>query len=384
MNTQPDRHSLSAEVIAAYLDGCATAKECRQVWAAMKNDEQLRELLNVSLAVDAEMGLHMKHMTHIPMTAMAADCTDGNYCCLECEKYVLFHCGIDFDEQDITQKALHNGWLKEKGTALHNVGRILEQAGLVVVRQYGCRIQDIVDALQAGENVIVALDGGELTGNAMRERMEDTYIGGLPDHTVVVIDCDLNNKTITLFDPNSPREKDVYPIEQFLDAWADSTYYLVIIKKFENMKNYTPKPIDVSDVELNEDVTDLREAIAENAHEVWAANRLAEGWTCGPRDDEKKQNPCLIPYSKLPEIEKEYDRAMAMQTIKLMKKMGYDLVKREDTELYRELLMRLRNADQTFYCPCCLTKGKKTPLYKRQLFCDVCGYELNIDWSLYD
>lgn len=83
-------------------------------------------------------------------------------------------------------------------------------------------------------------------------------------------------------------------------------------------------------------------------------------------------------------MEKEYDRAMAMQTIKLMKKLGYDLVKREDTELYRELLMRLRNADQTFYCPCCMAKGKKTPVYKRQIFCDVCGHKLNIDWSLYD
>ena len=41
----------------------------------------------------------------------------------------------------------------------------------------------------------------------------------------------------------------------------------------------------------------------------------------------------MAPYSDLPESEKDYDREMAMQTIKLIKKFGYDLIKREDTEL---------------------------------------------------
>ena len=47
------------------------------------------------------------------------------------------------------------------------------------------------------------------------------------------------------------------------------------------MKTYIPKPIDLLDVELTEDLKDLREAIAENAHEIWAENRQAEGWTYG-------------------------------------------------------------------------------------------------------
>lgn len=95
------------------------------------------------------------------------------------------------------------------------------------------------------------------------------------------------------------------------------------------MNTYIPKPIDISDVELTEDLAELREAIAENAHEIWAENRMAEGWTYGPvRNDELKQHPDMIPYSQLPESEKEYDRQMAMKTIKLLVKLGYDLVKR--------------------------------------------------------
>ena len=44
--------------------------------------------------------------------------------------------------------------------------------------------------------------------------------------------------------------------------------------------------------------------------------------------DVKKQNPDLVPYTALPDNEKEYDRIMAFNTIKLVKKLGYDIVKR--------------------------------------------------------
>lgn len=146
------------------------------------------------------------------------------------------------------------------------------------------------------------------------------------------------------------------------------------------MKNYSPKPIDVSDVILDLDLTELREAIAENAHEIWAVDRQAEGWTWGPkRDQDKKETPCMVPYSQLPESEKEYDRKMAMKTLKLVRKMGYDIVKREDTELYKDLLTRIRDAKDTYYCSQCWHKGIKTPVAKHQVFCHACGCELKLE-----
>ena len=45
-------------------------------------------------------------------------------------------------------------------------------------------------------------------------------------------------------------------------------------------------------------------------------------------NDEKKENPCLVPYSQLPEREKDYDREMAVNTIKLLLKLGYEIKKR--------------------------------------------------------
>ncbi|MBR5813012.1 MAG: hypothetical protein IKY37_01020 [Bacteroidaceae bacterium] len=148
---------------------------------------------------------------------------------------------------------------------------------------------------------------------------------------------------------------------------------------------YTPKPIDLTGVELDNDLNELREAIAENAHEIWASKRIKEGWSYGPsRDDKKKESPDLVKYSKLPEDEKEYDRRMAMDTLKLIKKLGFDIIKREETPLYHSLLERIHNAKQTFYCPHCQKEnGIMTPVYFKQKFCDECGHIVEIDWSLY-
>lgn len=91
---------------------------------------------------------------------------------------------------------------------------------------------------------------------------------------------------------------------------------------------YTPQPVDLTDIELPPQLEQLREAIAENVHEVWAAGRIREGWTYGPkRDDKLKKHPDLLPYSELPEGEKEYDRETAMNTIKLIVKLGYNIIK---------------------------------------------------------
>lgn len=89
---------------------------------------------------------------------------------------------------------------------------------------------------------------------------------------------------------------------------------------------YKPNPIDTSDITLSEELLELTEKLAEQVHEIWALGRVAEGWTFGEkRDDSKKQTPCLVPYSELPESEKEYDRNTAIATLKLIEKLGYDI-----------------------------------------------------------
>lgn len=92
-------------------------------------------------------------------------------------------------------------------------------------------------------------------------------------------------------------------------------------------KNYTPQPMDTSDIRLPEELNELIEKIAKNVHEVWAKNRIDEGWTYGAeRNDELKQHPCLIPYEELSEIEKDYDRNTAISTLKLICKLGFKII----------------------------------------------------------
>ncbi len=91
---------------------------------------------------------------------------------------------------------------------------------------------------------------------------------------------------------------------------------------------YDPKPIDTSGVTLTEDILALTELLAKHAHEIWAHQRLAAGWTHGPqRDDGKKEHPGLVPYEELPESEKVYDRNTAMETIKVILVLGYHIEK---------------------------------------------------------
>lgn len=372
-------NNIAAEVVAAFLDGNATAQENREILGVLPSDAGLRELLHISQCVDMELGFESAECEYIPMVSLAAACNDSSRCCIKCEKYILDKMGIECNEEQMLEEAITNGWLKDGGTALHNIGRNLEKYGLITSRQYKCTINDITNALKTNEYMIAAVDGGELTGDRAYEIMEDITVGEIPDHTVIVLSYNDQEKTITIYDPGSPNAEDTYPIEQFIDAWNDSKNYLVTINTKE-MKTYNPKPIDITDVVLTEDLDELREAIAENAHEVWAANRMAEGWSYGPqRDDNKKENPCMVPYSQLPESEKDFDRNMAMNTIKLLKKLGYDLIKREDTELYKILKERIKNSQQEFHCPKC-----KAVIYKKQVFCDKCGDKIDIDWSLYE
>ena len=93
-----------------------------------------------------------------------------------------------------------------------------------------------------------------------------------------------------------------------------------------NQPDYTPTPIDTSQVTLSPEVLELTEQLAEHAHDIWARQRLSDGWTYGSeRDDKNKHHPCLIPYADLPDTEKQYDRNAALDTLKAIIALGYEI-----------------------------------------------------------
>jgi ryanodine receptor 2 len=92
--------------------------------------------------------------------------------------------------------------------------------------------------------------------------------------------------------------------------------------------DYTPHPIDTSDIQLPEELNPLLEAMAKNVHEIWAQGRIRQGWTYGKeRDDAQKHHPCLVAYEDLPEKEKDFDRNTSVETLKLILKLGFKIEK---------------------------------------------------------
>lgn len=92
--------------------------------------------------------------------------------------------------------------------------------------------------------------------------------------------------------------------------------------------DYMPTPVNTEDVDLPKDILNLCEQLAKNTHDVWAKSRIEQGWTYGEtRNDAKKETPCLVAYDNLPEDEKEYDRNTAIETLKLIIKLGYSIQK---------------------------------------------------------
>jgi ryanodine receptor 2 len=91
--------------------------------------------------------------------------------------------------------------------------------------------------------------------------------------------------------------------------------------------SYRPEPIDTG-AALPDDLHELTELLAKNAHDVWARLRLAQGWRWGPeRNDARKEHPSLVPYEALPESEKQADRDTVIGTLKAIRALGYRVEK---------------------------------------------------------
>lgn len=260
----------------------------------------------------------------LPMTAMAAEDRQNNLCAIRCEGIALRHFGFEVDDGELIEESRAEGWLRAEGTALHHIGKLSGRRGLNVAHRYDCSTDDILRALEKNQVVIAVVDGGELFGDPEWESMEDAIIGEIPDHAVVV--TALDNDSITILDPFTSQDADTYPLPQFLDAWADSSRNLVLISDGDD---YEPHPIDLSGIGIPEDLQDLCEALAENAHEIWAGDRMREGWTYGPvRDESQRRDPDMLPYSRLSDSRKRYGREQMMNLLRLLEKLGWDLVKR--------------------------------------------------------
>lgn len=89
---------------------------------------------------------------------------------------------------------------------------------------------------------------------------------------------------------------------------------------------YKPAPLDLSAVTLNPKMEELVDQLAENTHNLWAKERIQQGWTYGLEEDsENLRSPHLVPYSKVDEAIKKANRDTASETVRTLLVYGYNL-----------------------------------------------------------
>jgi len=311
-----DKHNhISDEELAAYLDGNVSEKEMAKILSSLGDNPEVAEILSLSPRIDRKVANAQNRL--LPMWALAAS-NPENLCSFECETFILKHLGYDIDNWSLLEEAKANNWVREEGTPLHHVGRLLELKGLYVERKYDVSIELLEQAVDSGKQVIAVIDKNVIDGlgNAKQPSYHAIYVTWVENGAVEYLNLD------TLLEVGI--NKNV-----FRKAWKASGNYMVTASKVAG--GYNPQPINVEDINLDANLEDLTEAIAENAHDIWARARMDEGWTYGTvRNDKLKQHPDLIPYSQLSDNEKEYDRLMAMNTLRLVRRLGFDIINRNN------------------------------------------------------
>ncbi|KAI4540342.1 hypothetical protein MG293_009383 [Ovis ammon polii] len=121
-----------------------------------------------------------------------------------------------------------------------------------------------------------------------------------------------------------PKEKmRLEPVKEYKRD-AEGIRDLLGTTQFLSQASFIPCPIDTSQVVLPPHLEKIRDRLAENIHELWGMNKIELGWTFGKmRDDNKRQHPCLVEFSKLPETEKNYNLQMSTETLNYMMSNGY-------------------------------------------------------------
>uniref|UniRef100_A0A5K3EZT7 EF-hand domain-containing protein n=2 Tax=Mesocestoides corti TaxID=53468 RepID=A0A5K3EZT7_MESCO len=89
---------------------------------------------------------------------------------------------------------------------------------------------------------------------------------------------------------------------------------------------FVPVPINTEKVHLPTVVERIRDKLAENMHELWAMRKIDQGWVFGERRDEsRRRHPCLCSFDKLQQQERQYNVTMALENLKTIFALRYNI-----------------------------------------------------------
>lgn len=95
---------------------------------------------------------------------------------------------------------------------------------------------------------------------------------------------------------------------------------------FLQPNGYKPAPLDLHAITLNQKMEELVELLAENTHNVWAKERIQQGWTYALSEDSVlRRSPHLVPYKNVDDAIKKANRDTASETVRTLLTYGYVL-----------------------------------------------------------
>ncbi|XP_047459189.1 ryanodine receptor 2 isoform X2 [Mugil cephalus] len=146
------------------------------------------------------------------------------------------------------------------------------------------------------------------------------------------------------------------------DHAEEQVKYTRLPSKYEQLSGYRPAPVDLSQVFLTSAHEEVVNLLAENEHNVWARDRVRQGWTYGGQQDIKaKRSPYLVPYSLLDERTRRVGRESVRDAVCILLAYGYSLepLNQERTTLSKPCLFtaeecRVFRPDKSY----AVTRGK--------------------------
>lgn len=109
------------------------------------------------------------------------------------------------------------------------------------------------------------------------------------------------------------------------DLKASNIHQVAFIETKLDAAGLTVRKKEPDAVRLFEFSPEQIEVMAEMEHGRWNVERLSSGWTPGDRNSAARTSPYLVPWNRLTEKIKDYDRNTILQLPEMLKRSGYEI-----------------------------------------------------------
>ncbi len=148
-------------------------------------------------------------------------------CAIKSQQIIMHSFGIDIPESVLTTEATSKGYyVHGQGSAADKVGLLLEDHGIGTHTKTNSTVYDLAAELAQGHKVIVGVDADEL----WRPSFMNDIFGEQANHALLVTGIDTSNPAdirVIITDPGTGDVARSYPMDQFLDAWHDSSCMMI-------------------------------------------------------------------------------------------------------------------------------------------------------------